>query len=268
MLVPFLFAVLAQFPSDTRAFVESDHELIQRVCAGASVANGKVPCGKRCPASSGLDAGQHFFDWELVRVTPGHYLSPASDDAVIATEGCESHSSNWGGSLLATRRSGKWQLIWYEPGVETAQCHKVPIKSGREILVCAGEFGGRGNKYKQLYIEDLLRPAPSLMAGESHILELFDNTVTCGYSTPKSNTINRAVIEKAEFGGNRMSVIFGLGERVLTETEIELCEDGPDRPNAAYLPKLTQHRMDFVFDGRTFVPTAESAALAKRLGLH
>jgi hypothetical protein len=108
------------FPSDSRAFAQiADEDLIQTVCPGHAEKDGKVECGKNCPSSSGLDGGLHFLDWSLRRVTRGHFLSAASDDAVISTIGCDPHGSNWGGSALLTRGAEKWRMLWYKPGVET-----------------------------------------------------------------------------------------------------------------------------------------------------
>jgi len=113
MPFPLLFVFMIQslgpttiFPSDSRAFsAAQDANVIQAVCPGHLEKGGKVECGKNCPSSSGLDGGQHFFDWSLRRVTFGHFLSASSDDAVISTDGCEPHSNNFGASLLLTRRS-------------------------------------------------------------------------------------------------------------------------------------------------------------------
>src|SRR5207253_2158254 len=82
--------------------------------------------------------------WSLWRVTKGHFLSASSEDAVLSMAGCESHSENFGGSLLLTRRANGWRMLWYKAGVQTSKCHKVSLPGGREGLVCMGKDGGQG----------------------------------------------------------------------------------------------------------------------------
>lgn len=286
--LPFLFSVLVLkgqsidsktiFPADSRAFVQTeDKDLIQTVCPGHIEKDGKVECGKNCPSSSGLDMGQHIFDLSLIDVTRGHFLSAASDDAVISTEGCESHSENFGGSILLTRRAERWIMLWYQSGVETLRCHKVQLKSGRGILVCLGEYGGQGNVWMQLYIEDLVRPQGSLMAENSHgIFEVFDNSTICGGNVEnesKPSALTHTLIEKIEFAasapaGNATIVVeFSLGRRAMTPEAVKACYAAPQPRQAPFTPTMHRYRMEFVFHGSKFVPTPSSAALAKRLDL-
>jgi hypothetical protein len=253
----------AIFPTDTRPFTQSeDHDLIQTVCPGHTEKSGKVECGKNCPSSTGLDGGEHIFDWTLVRVTLGHFLSPTSEDAVVSTDGCEPHASNWGGSVLLTRRAEKWRMIWYTPGLQTSRCHKVQLKGSREILVCLGESGGQRNIWAQIYAEDIARPQPALMGTDSPgIFEVLDDTAFC--ATNKPYTLKHAVIEKVEFTDVAMSVVFSQGARPTTPADAEACK--ASRPKL--LPPMHRYRMDFLFDGHNYKPTPSSAALAKRLDL-
>ena len=89
-------------------------------------------------------------DWSLDRITRGHFLSPTSSDAVVFTQGCEPHALNFGGSIVLTRGSDRWEKSWYKAGVETSNCHKVQLTGGREILVCMGDYGGQGNVWTDL----------------------------------------------------------------------------------------------------------------------
>jgi hypothetical protein len=124
--LPFLFSVFALrgqsidstiFPNDSRAFVQTeDKDLIQTVCPGHLEKGGEVKCGKNCPSSSGLDMGRHIFDWSLIRVTLGHFLSAASDDAVISTDGCEPHSENFGGDDSADPSCRKMEDVVVSAG--------------------------------------------------------------------------------------------------------------------------------------------------------
>jgi hypothetical protein len=169
------------------------------------------------------------FDWSLYRVTRGHFLSATSDDAVLAMLGCEPHSENFGGTVLLSRTSRQWNMLWYKPGIETSQCHKVQLRAAREILVCTGEYGGQGNNSIALYVEDLLRPAPSLMAGRSHFFEINDNTRTCGH-----------------------------GEIPMTPATAQACLNQAFAP-----PPVKSYRLEFIFNGHDYTLAPSSAEAAR-----
>jgi hypothetical protein len=142
----------------------------------------------------------------LQAVCPGQVTS---DDAVLSMQGCESHAENFGGTILLTRSFQGWAMKWYKAGVETSQCHKVSIQDGREILVCIGETGGQGNVRTELYVEDLLRPAATLMAeDESPFFSANDNSLRCG----EDPEVTRSFIEKVEFAGSAISVTASFGQ--------------------------------------------------------
>ena len=104
------------------------------------------------------------FPWTLTRVTRGHFLSPTSEDAALSMEGCEPHSENFAGTILLTKHDGQWVMDWYKEGSVTQQCHKIRLKTGRDILVCIGQSGAQGVVWTDLYLEDLLHPTANLMA--------------------------------------------------------------------------------------------------------
>jgi hypothetical protein len=184
------------FPSDSKDPKQSGGAaLLEAVCPGRVVLGEEVGCRGPCPdvaAFGGEDLGR-----SLSAVTRGHFLSPQSDDAVLSMSGCEPHSENFGGTVLLTRRSQKWTVLWYKAGVDTSECHKVKLKNDREILVCLGDLGAQGTVETQLYVEDLRAPKPAGMAGnDSVFFSLADNTSTCGYDLVddlKANLVTRAV---------------------------------------------------------------------------
>jgi hypothetical protein len=283
--IAFLFAALIAsgqlFPSDGLPFDQAeDKELIETVCPSRVEHGGKVNCGRYCPSASAFGKWGDHFDWDLVRVTRGHFLSPTSEDAVISTEGCEPHSTNFGGSILLTRRNERWRMLWYEGGVKTQQCHKIQLKSGREILVCLGEYGGQGNVWKELYVEDLLTPVGSLMSGDKFpgFFSIEDSTLACGFNQEDEAhpfPVMRANIEDVEFKGESIPIIsvkFTLGKTPMTFEAAKACfAQQNNRTNSGgarwSLPQLRRHQMNFAFDGHSYKPTPASAALAKRLEL-
>jgi hypothetical protein len=110
--------------------------------------------------------------WYLHRVEGvvfGHFLSPTSEDAVLAANAGETAPASGGGSLLVTRRRGRWTAVWYKSGVITRHCRKVLLPTGRDILLCEEREHGMGHEYHLLYTLDPLKPtrvwdAPLMMA--------------------------------------------------------------------------------------------------------
>ena len=64
-----------------------------------------------------------------------------------------------------------------------------------------------------------------------------------------------------------MAVEFSLGKRAMTPDAVKACYAAEHPHGTAFTPTMHRYRMEFIFDGRKFVPTPPSATLAKRLDL-
>jgi hypothetical protein len=217
------------FPDDNEKPKEGGAaELLEAVCPGKVVTGRQMTCGDVCPEFTGFRGDQ--LDWRVVSVIRGHFLSPTSDDLALAVLGCEAHNMNFGGTVVLTRHSKKWRMLWYKPGVQTEQCHKVPLADGREILVCIGQYGGQGSISTSLYVQDLLSPTENLMAEERQaaFFEVVDDTATCGWNMEddaKPNPLTLQYIERVTFGVQRknktvLSVTARCGERSMTPADV------------------------------------------------
>ena len=264
------------FPSETQDPKQAGGaELLDAVCPGRTA--GSMTCRGACPKFTGF-AGD--LGWSLEKVTRGHFLSPTSEDAVLWMSGCEPHAANWGGSMLLTKRSNRWLTLWYKAGVETSQCHKVPLTTGREILVCMGTYGAQGATWTALYVEDLLKPTPVLMSSENReFFSVFDNTVTCGWSfenASKPDPLTRAYIEKVEFktgdesGPLSLSVTARFGKRPMKPEDVKACMEELNRKGyngpSRFLPSAKRYHIDFVFDGHDYKVVPASAPAARVFG--
>ncbi len=88
----------------------------------------------------------------------GHFTGPETDDAAVSGWSAETHPYLWGGTLLLTRRDGKWTPLWYKSAVITRSCRTVTMPSGREVLLCEAEDGGMGHQFHYIFSVDLTRP--------------------------------------------------------------------------------------------------------------
>jgi hypothetical protein len=203
-------------------------------------------------------------------VTFGHFLSPASDDAALWMVGCEPHGANFGGTVLLTRRRGKWSILWYKSAIQTAQCHKVPRRDRREILVCMGTDGGQGNNSTELYVGDLLNPKATLMAGSANdgtFFLAFDDTLTCGYDAPDTSPVIRTHIDKVSFSDSRgsdagppsISVMASYGKKHMTRDDVEACMN----KHREALPSVNSYQLDFLYDGNGYRPTPASVDIVE-----
>lgn len=82
--------------------------LLDAACPGKAYFHGaEAGCTVCPPGSDAVVTGNAGI--QLTAVTYGHFVSAASDDALLSTSGCETQGANLGGTLLLTRTAGKWQ---------------------------------------------------------------------------------------------------------------------------------------------------------------
>jgi len=257
------------FPSDSEDPRQAGGaELLEAVCPGRVSGGNQTECRGVRPKFTSF-AGDNL-GWSLSKVTHGHFLSPASDDAALWMDGCEPHSENFGGTILMTRRSGRWIMLWYKAGVVTERCHKVPLMSGREVLVCIGTYGAQGDNTTELYLEDLLRPTLVMMAeGDmSPIFYAVDDTLTCGdtqggLGPGAPRPLTRALIERVEFAPGAMSVVVRIGRRPMKPEDVKACIESKQENKWRFFPATREYRIDFNFDGHTYKVAPASAAAAR-----
>jgi hypothetical protein len=245
--------------------------LLEAVCPGAVKTGKEIGCRTGCPDFTSFGEMGDRFDWSLGAVTRGHFRSATSDDAALWMRGCEPHSFNFGGTVLLTRGAEKWQMIWYKPAIQTESCHKVRLRGGREVLVCIGAAGSQGTVVTGLYVEDLLYPKPTLMAGEDGdgtFFSAFDSTLACGGiqgDEHKPFPLIRTHIDKVEFSTSKngtpvVTVAARFGKKELTPEDVLACL--AQQPGV--LPRTRSYRMDFLFNGHGY-KTAPWSAEAVRI---
>jgi hypothetical protein len=257
-------------------------ELLEAVCPGAvatDVKRGDGRTGIGCPSCPDYTFGApRGFGFSLEAVTFGHFLSPTSEDAVLWMTGCEGHVNYGGGTILLTRKPQRWSMLWYKAGVVTAQCHKVPLRDGREILVCIGTYSGMGQVYEGLYVEDLRNPEPWGWTSEGTFFETLDNTCNCAVGGPTIGDLISAHIDKVEFSASKddgpppVSVTASFGKKQTTPEVAQACSANPpadahawDAPDGeAYkatlkiVPPTKRYRMDFLYHDHGYKPAPSS----------
>jgi hypothetical protein len=130
-----------------------------------------------------------------------------------------------------------------------------------------GTAGGQGYTWTSVYMEDLLSPKPTLMAGERDdgtFFAAFDSTLTCGWNQDeqqKPYPLIRTDVYRVEFLTNKangapvVSVTASFGKRQMKPEDVEACLAKGD----GILPITKSYRMDFLFDGHDYKPAPSSA---------
>ncbi|MFQ5816823.1 MAG: hypothetical protein ACE5H2_02555 [Terriglobia bacterium] len=207
----------------------------------------------------GMDfENERGFEWELRRATFGHFTAASADNLILSGIGCESHSSNFGGSLLFVLQSGKPQLMTYHKALITENCQKLRLQDGRDFLVCEHEWGGQGWAWSFVWSVVFHHP------GNSEISALFtteDSLKTCG-EDPEGDSrhpVQHSTIQSIRFpdlngdGLADMSIRATLGKKLLTETERQACVRAVNalEPPPVRIP-TKEYQIDFLFDGKQF----------------
>ncbi len=233
-------------------------ELLEAVCPGKVISGKEIGCGDACPEFTGFRGYRE--DWHVASVIHGHFLSATSDDAALAVLGCESHALNFRGTVLLTRHSKKWGMVWYKAGIDTGECHKRLLADSREILVCMGWYGAQGYTSTALFVQDLLSPTDNLGGA---FFRVVDDTFTCGSKIDddaKPNPLTLQYIERVTFGVHRrdttvLSVIAHYGTRPMTPADVKQCEQERDSSPSgltSFKPATRRREIDLLFDGHDY----------------
>ena len=135
------------FPSESKDPREAGGaELLEAVCPGMVTTGKGMGCLTGCSDDTAFGKFGDRFPWSLEAVTLGRFLSPTSEDAVLWMTGCEPHSLNFGGTILLTKRSNRWSMLWYKAGVQTARCHKAATGDERRSWCVSVRQGGRATR--------------------------------------------------------------------------------------------------------------------------
>ena len=192
--------------------------------------------------------------WEADGVIFGHFLSSTSEDAAVNCFGCDGHAELYGGTLLLTKRSGKWEPVWYKAGVITRHCRRVSLASGRQILFCEETDGGMGHSIHGLYTVDFTNPK---FAWDSVVL-MADSYSGATLGGVQTQSIERIAFEDADRSGVLVRVYARHG-RIGVRPDYE----GERLPT----PKVSSNEIDFRLEGATFKVTPETASAARQFGV-
>jgi hypothetical protein len=117
--------------------------LLAATCGAGNVQPGKPGEQPSCTAVTGYPTSCD--DLRIAAAVPGHYTSATADEMLADYDaGCESHATNFGGSVLLRRSAGSWRRLSFTPGLRSDRCLRFARSDGRDALVCFGHWQGQG----------------------------------------------------------------------------------------------------------------------------
>jgi len=256
-----------RFPMDDQSAIKAGGaELLEAVCPGEVKQSDR---GVGCAGCPGQEISEHRRgdhpppQLSIVSVIRGHFLSPASQDAVVWATGCWYGSYGQSGVFyLLTHRSGKWDLADQGGGLYR-RCHKVRLQDKREVLVCIATYHSANGIDFLVYLQDFTSDAPEQM-----LYSLNDVSEQCGWGVPdsagqltdKPAPISLTYIDAIEFKNAAgqppsFSIIVSKGTKLMRRQD---CEDLPRKFGSPVIPTQST-RVTFSWTGETFERTSRGS---------
>ncbi len=220
----------------------------------------QVGC-RTCPPFEGAAAisdgriavdGADFYELELF--ISGHFTAADVDQRLAVFHGCEAHSENFGGTLIAERQGDKFRSLRYLSGLHPQACQAYHRPDGRDLAVCEFSDAQQSTSTDTLRVLDFA----SAPAKEQTLLT-FTNQDLC-LTDPGTRTTEE-LIESFELNQNPAAKNNGLvvrttrTARTMDPNYQRYCRENAagstpsERPFAK--PELTTRQ--YRFDGEGFV---------------
>jgi hypothetical protein len=196
--------------------------------------------------------GKDFFELELL--VSGHFTAANAEQRLAVFNGCEPHSENWGGTLIAERQGDKFKSLRYLSGLHPQACKAYHRPDGRDLAVCELSDAHQSISTDSLSVLDFAVDPPKTQA-----LLAFTNQEPC-LTDPGTRTTEE-LVESFELNQNPSAKNNGLIVRT-TRTARNMDEQYQRycRENAAGSPtnerpfsKPQVTTLQYRFDGESFV---------------
>ena len=226
-------------------------ELLKAICP-SSIA-GDPPSGCRpCPKYTSVGDSwpenvQELF--KLDTVLYGSFTAAGAEEALAGFSGCESHATGFGGTTLLNKVSGAWVMVKYIQAWGTGACRIYHLRTGRDLLLCAGEYHNMGGGSEYIWLSSISRDDQSLSG--RNVIEVIDTRPACD-DHPVWGTIDKAELHDLNGDGvPDLTVWLSLGQGA------SLCDVDTSKETVQKL------KLDFLFqqDTESFVPTLSSKGL-------
>lgn len=217
---------------------------------------------RTCPPFQGADAvsdgriavdGADFYELEMYLA--GHFTAANAEQRLAVFRGCEPHSQNWGGTLIAERQGDKFRSLRYLSGLHLQACQAYHRPDGLDVAVCEFTDVHQSTSTDTLSVLDF-----SVAPPKTQTLLTFTNQDPC--ATDPGTRTTEELIESYELNQNPAAKNNGLIVRTTrTPRTMDLpyqryCREDTagsattERPFSK--PEVTTRQ--YRFDGESFVP--------------
>ncbi len=244
-------------PSSTEAA-----KVLQAVCPYNAQSTGggalkSLPGCKPCPVfttDAGMANGEMF---DLESVIYGSFTAPGIEEAVASFNGCEPHTSLFGGSILLRKIGNSWSMMRFLRALITKACRTYRLQSGRALLVCEQEDGHAEESEQWISVVDLSKEEPRLSVT---VFSVLSTAMACG-PTAVGGTIESATLTDLNGDGMpdlRLGVSVGQGT---------FPQDGGSCFAEGSEWRVQKYKLDFLFqpDTLSFLPAPSSRATLDKL---
>ena len=217
---------------------------------------------RTCPPFEGPSAvsdgriavdGTEFYELELYLT--GHFTAPTADQRLAVFRGCEPHSANWGGTLIAERHGDKYKAVRYLSGLRPQACQAYHRPDGLDLAVCEFTDTQQSISTDTLSVLDFAVDPP-----KEQTLLAFTNQDLC--LTDPGTRSTEELIEGFELNQNPAAKNNGLIVRTtrtardMDEPYQRYCRENaagsPPHERPFSKPQVTTRQ--YRFDGESFVP--------------
>jgi hypothetical protein len=230
--------------------------LMQGICGegNVTVENGNVSC-QTCPSYTVYGTGgSGGSGGTLGSVIYGSFTKPGIREALVDFGGCEPHSGNYGGSALLRRNNNGWFRVRYEEGFRSNICQKLKTNSGRDFVVCKGNYDNYGLGYEWIELVkfniDKITQTPIL-------------NVDSRWGSSCRPPYHEVEIKNFTLRNINQDKLPDLIVTVRTAKDnIKRKVDNSGCPSSM-LGKSKIHQLTFLFNGQSFYPTKATAKIIR-----
>jgi hypothetical protein len=108
----------------------------------------------------------------------GSFTKPSAEQIAITMNGCEPHSSNYGGTLVVEKQNGAWVSVRYDSGFHPDVCQSFHRQDGIDILVCRFEDAHQSRGIARIIAYDFTQSTDDISKNWDDIFETQDSTVS------------------------------------------------------------------------------------------
>lgn len=202
-----------------------------------------------------MGTGETF---DLRSVIYGSFTVPGVQEAVASFEGCEPHASEFGGSILLTKRDDSWSMLRYTPSLITAACRTYRLKTGRDLLLCEGEDGHMDETSQEIYVCSFSSQNPPECPA---VFTVVNTQTACGTSAVWGSIDDATLRDVNGNGMPDLSLKITVGQGTYPR------KDGGSCLWHALHSTVQKYRLDFLFQPKTdtFSPAPWSSTSAEHL---